>query len=705
MAAVDAMADGFALFDAQDRLVAHNRRFLELFPLLEPLGDLHGLSFFALASVPDGASHEPRGDDAIAERMRRHAAADGEPFDIPLQTGGWVQVRENRTPDGGTICVWSDITRLKAAEAQLLEAIDGVGEGFVLLDTDERILLANDGMRRRFAEAGVEIAVGGTLSERIAEARRRGMFADEVDAAFADTFLTQFRETGEQRVEVPLRDGHWMLASLRRIGTGCAVGIWTDLTAQKRRESELITMREQLRQQSEALAEFARLVALQARSDLLTGLPNRFALEERLNQYLRDGEPRSLWVGMIDIDHFKGVNDAVGHAAADEVLRELSHVLRAQLRSDDMLARVGGDEFALVLSNIEESDALRIARRLNTTVRESPFHVSGRAFTLGLSIGLVRGNGNAKTVSSLIAAADTACYVAKESGRDRVQLYDLGDPKVSNTRQRLSWAERIRLGFELGRFHLHLQAIVDADLQPLGYEALIRLVDENGTYCQPAEFLPAAQRLGLMGRIDSWVCRHVMDLAIHLIERGAGHYVSANIGARSLTDPAFQRSLMDLLDLHPGVESAFRIEVTESEGIEDIAEIARFLSDLRGRGIYVYLDDFGNGYNSFEALKRLPVDGIKIDWSVTRDLLSDPIDKALMMAAISIARSLGLELVAEGVEEEIQLTKLRELGAMMYQGFLFHRPTDAQDLLAKGSLAEDLPTKDLPTEDPLAAHQ
>lgn len=681
VAALDSMADGFALFDAQDRLLIHNRRFVEQFPFLEQLGDLHGFTFYALASVPSGEwSRVEQPEAYVAERMRRHATADGTPFEIDLENGGVVQVRECRTPDGGIISLWSDVTQIKQAEAKLLEAIDGIHEGFLLLDPDERIVLSNTCLRLIFGAVGLELTTGAYLADLLREAQRRGLFAEGTGPV--DDVLERARRSPELRAEIPLRDGNWMLASHRRIANGCTVGVWTDVTSQKRRESELINVREQLRQQTEALADFARLVALQARSDMLTGLPNRFALEERLDQLLRDRDPRNIWVGIIDIDHFKGVNDAVGHAAADELLREVAQFLRGQLRGDDLLVRVGGDEFAMMLTDIDERDALRIARRINTAVHTNPFQIGARSFTLGLSIGLVRANGTPGSVSSLLAAADTACYVAKESGRDRVQLYDLGDPKVNSTRQRMSWAERIQLGLELDRFHMHLQAIVDQNHAVLGYEALIRLVDETGSWCQPAQFLPAAQRLGLMGRIDAWVCRHAIDYAMRLIQRGAHQYVSMNIGAHSLADVAFQRNLMDMLDLHPGVEAALRIEVTETEGVEDLGEIATFLTELRARGVHVYLDDFGNGYNSFESLKRLPVDGIKIDWTVTRDLLRDPIDKALMKAAISIANSLGLELVAEGVEDEVQLAKLRELGATMYQGFLFHRPADAETVLA-----------------------
>ena len=680
LSALQSISEGFALFDADDRLVLHNRRFLDLFPFLGTLGDLHGLTFSALISVPSGewAWAQDR-DSYVAERMRRHVAADGTPFNIPLENGGWVQVRERRTCAGWIVGTWSAIRELKEGEQKLLDALESLGEGFVLLDAQERILLANSCIREMFGAAHTELRPGRTLDEVLGEAAANGFFAqgeETVSALFAE-----LRQDSPRRVEVALRSGGWMLASHRPMGNGCTVGVWTEVTAQKRREAELIAMREQLRLQTEAQAEFAALMARQARQDMLTGLPNRFALEERLGQLLRDSDTHGIWIAFIDLDHFKSINDKVGYAAADELLRGVGQFLRAHVRGDDMVARIGGDEFAILLTGLEEPEVLRIARRLAASAHEHSFWAAGRSFSIGLSIGLARSNASLRAESSLLAAADTACYVAKDAGRNRVQLYDLGDPKVSDTRQRLGWAERIQLALDTDRFNLHLQAIVDTERAVLGYEALIRLVDDDGTAFHPGHFLPAARRLGLMGRIDTWVCRKAVGLAQRLIARGTGQYVSMNIGAQSLADPGFQRSFTDLLDLNPGVERALRIELTETEEIADVGPLSAFLALLRTRGLHIYLDDFGNGYNSFEVLKRLKVDGIKIDWTVTRDILQDPIDEALMKAAISIAQSLGLELVAEGVEKEGQLAKLRELGALHFQGFHFHQPMDAETVL------------------------
>ncbi|MCK0209144.1 EAL domain-containing protein [Starkeya koreensis] len=678
---LDDMRDGLAVFDAQDRLVFHNRRFVELFPFLEPLGDLQGLTFYALASVPSGEWRwvdDP--DKYIKERLRLHALADGVPLLIPLEDGGWVQACECRTSDNWIVSTWTDVSRLREAEARLQGAIDGLGAGLILLDDQGRITRTNSGMRQIFAPSGAALEPGRPFAGILEDARSRGFFADEAGVPLAE--LGAAPAADDAPVEIPLRDGSWVLASHRPLGDGGAVGLWTDLTPQKKREAELVAMREQLRLHTEALADFARLVAQQARNDMLTTLPNRFALEERLDNLLRDGETTQLWVGVIDIDHFSGINDALGHAAADELLRETGRFLRGLLRADDTLARVGADEFAVVLPGLDESEVTSIANRLNSAVQAHVFAIGGARLSVTVSIGLTRAQENLRTPSTLLAAADTACRVAKESGRDRVQLYDLGDPKMCTSRQRVSWAERIRLGLELDRFRLHLQAIVDREGKVCGYEALIRLKDSDGQCHSPGQFLPAARRLGLMCRIDSWVCHQCVAFAMRLLAAGTNQYVSMNLGVQTLANTAFQRKLLDLIAAHPGVQKALRIEITETEDLNDAHQAAAFIVVLRAHGVLVYLDDFGNGYNSFEVLKQLPVDGIKIDWTVTRDLLSDPIDEAQIKAAVSITDALGLELIVEGVEEERQLNRLRELGATLFQGFYFHRPVNAETLLS-----------------------
>lgn len=683
-AALESMSDAFALFDAEDRLVLHNGRFIEFFPFLAALGDLHGRSFRTLVTAPNGeCDRVPDPERYVEERLARHRAADGSPFDIGLETGGWARVRERRTPDGGIVSTWTDISEMKVARQHLLDTIDSIGEGFVLLDKDGCVRLSNARFRDMLSNAGTTPEVGVAFGDLLRQAARAGHFPEAVKDpdAFAARMNQLLTGTGEGRLELALPKGGWVLASHRRMKDGSVVGIWTDVSVQKNREAELVTIRAQLERHTDALSEFARLVARQARSDALTGLPNRFALEERLDQLLHDG-PNGVCVLYIDVDRFKMVNDAVGHAAGDEVLRGIAQTLKRQLRGDDMLARIGGDEFAIILAEVEEEEAMRVAERLAAAVRGRSFVTEGRNFSLGLSIGVARAGANLDSVARLLAAADTACYIAKDTGPGRIQLYDPGDFNVSHAQETLSWAERIQLALEADMFVLHLQAIV-SEAAIVGYEALIRLIDERGAVRTPASFLPAARRLGYMGRIDDWVCQRTIEYAGRLAASGSNRYVSMNFGVRTLTDPAFQRRFLDLLDRLPTACSTLGVEITETDEIEDIEALSTFIETLRGRGVRLFLDDFGSGYNSFDVLKRLRVDGIKIDWAVTHDLLDDPIDEALVKAAVSIADSLGLELVAEGVERQAELERLRALGVTLYQGHYFHKPEDAELALLK----------------------
>ncbi len=268
----------------------------------------------------------------VAERLARHHAADGRPFAICLENGGWVRVRERRTPDGGIVSTWTDISELKATEQHLLDTIDSIGEGFVLLDEDGRVQLCNQRFRDMLGDAATASLTGAAFDELLRQAALAGRFveAGTDPEGFAARMMQQLGGADDTRLEVPLRNGGWVLASHRRMKDGSVVGIWTDVTIQKKREAELVAIRAQLERHTDALSEFARLVARQARSDALTGLPNRFALEERLDQLLHDG-PNGVCVLYIDVDRFKVVNDTVGHAAGDEVLRGIAQNAEAAI--------------------------------------------------------------------------------------------------------------------------------------------------------------------------------------------------------------------------------------------------------------------------------------------------------------------------------------------------------------------------------------
>ncbi len=423
-------------------------------------------------------------------------------------------------------------------------------------------------------------------------------------------------------------------------------------------------------------------LAAQAYRDDLTRLPNRRAFEEHVAERLRATRRSKLcdFLLFVDLDHFKVVNDTCGHAIGDELLHEAALMLRAQIRDSDFAARLGGDEFGIVLHATSELVASSIAERILTALEKYRFVRGGRSFEIGASIGVTSIEACNGDASVVMIEADTACYAAKNLGRGRFHVFRRDDETIADARRSMGWLHRIQRGFEKGGFKLFVQKIIDVFGETCGYEALVRLVEEDGTLCSPDAFLPVAKRFGLMARIDRLILQKVFDLlggGIILAENIASKYVSVNMSPASLADPMFRAWLDEMLLRNPLIARFLWIEITETDEMHWApAEIA-FLAKLRDRGVRLYLDDFGTGYNSFEALKRIGVDGIKIDRSVVRGIASDPIDQALVVAAISIVADLRIDLVAEGVEDQTTMDLLAHHGIKRFQGFLFHRPEEA----------------------------
>jgi diguanylate cyclase (GGDEF)-like protein/PAS domain S-box-containing protein len=431
-----------------------------------------------------------------------------------------------------------------------------------------------------------------------------------------------------------------------------------------------------------ATLNFTEKLAFQARHDALTELPNRRALEEYLGTRLRESAetPPTRFLMFIDLDHFKVINDTCGHTAGDRLLREVANLLRALLRPEDFIARLGGDEFAVVVCDVGEAVTERICEKLLSAVDKFRFTHEGRVFAAGLSIGLVALDDAQREVSDVLAQADMACYAAKNTGRGRLYRYRPDDSRIVQARRTMDWSQRIRRGIEENRFRVYLQQVVDAGGRPEGYESLIRFEDEAGRIISPADFLPAAKRLGLMTSIDRWVCQSVFDLLSNVVLPHG--YISVNLVPSSISDPQFVSWLLTELRRRPTLAGRLRFEITETEQLQVTEAELELFRALRELGFGIFLDDFGSGYNSFELLKRLPVDGIKLDGGVVRDYLTDPVDQALVQAAVSIARNMDLKLVAEGIENQLILDALKAIGIRHFQGYLFHRPDAFERQLA-----------------------
>jgi diguanylate cyclase (GGDEF)-like protein/PAS domain S-box-containing protein len=413
-----------------------------------------------------------------------------------------------------------------------------------------------------------------------------------------------------------------------------------------------------------------------ASHDTLTGLPNRHALERALEQAVaraRRGPTGALL--FLDLDNFKLVNDTLGHAAGDQLLVALSQVLMERLRDGDILARIGGDEFAVLLEHATLGEAREVAERLRDSVDSYSYQMAGRSFTLGVSIGLARILGRHEP-QILLAQADTAMYTAKEGGRNRVAVYRPGESSLQGLSEANQWIPRIRDALRDDGLTLYFQPVFRlSDLSVNHHEALLRMTGPAGEIILPGEFIAAAERFGLMQPIDHWVVRE----AIRQLERYPEARLVVNLSGHSRVDDDLMALIENELRAH-GVEPArLGFEITETAAVQDLARAEFWVRRLKALGCQFALDDFGVGFTSFGYLRSLPVDQIKIDGSFIRNIDQDAGSRDIVLAMHSLARALGKETVAEAVENEATLAVLRGIGVTYVQGYYLGPPQPTLD--------------------------
>jgi diguanylate cyclase (GGDEF)-like protein/PAS domain S-box-containing protein len=431
--------------------------------------------------------------------------------------------------------------------------------------------------------------------------------------------------------------------------------------------------------------QLAGEMAHQASHDALTGLINRREIEARLKQGLATA--RRLGVRhaffFVDLDQFKLINDTCGHIAGDQLLRQLAGVLLLHLRGSDWLGRLGGDEFAVLLERTTLDEATHIAQRVSKALCESIFLWEGRKFNVTCSIGIVEVSGDEQDVTSVLRAADRACYLAKEDGRNCIRIYEESDQAIARRRDEMAWVGGIRKAIDDGRILLYAQRIQSLDGSAgLRYEVLVRLVDGSGKICTPDVFLPAAEHygeaMGLDRVVASMVLKQLAANPRHLRELELCHI---NVSAQSIANPEFRAHVAGLLDLGQVPARKLCFELTETAAIGNLAQARAFIDEMRSRGCKIALDDFGSGLSSFAYLKNLPVDILKIDGVFVRDLIRNDIDPVLVRSMCEVARFLGKITIAEWVESDRVLARLRELGVDQAQGFAIHEPCPLLDLI------------------------
>lgn len=555
------------------------------------------------------------------------------------------------------------LRRIRVSEGVFRAAFHSTAVGMLKMDQMGRILEANE-------------AIASVLGYSIRELCKMRL----IDLLHAEELSTMMRREGgaidwarysrttEQRFM--RRD-----ASLRWIRWNAAI-----VNIGETDESRVFAIVEDVSVERQLASEMAH----RATHDALTGLINRREIESRVAKLLRDAiaEERSAFL-FVDLDQFKLINDNCGHLAGDQLLRQIAGVLSLHLRETDWLGRLGGDEFAVLLKHTALAEALCIAQRISSVLADSAFIWEGRKFNMTCSIGIVEIDPEQHDVISVLRAADRACYLAKEDGRNCIRVYEESGCAITRRREEMAWVENIREAIADSRFVLYAQRIeqINAPAQ-LYYEVLVRLVGEDGCIYSPDFFMPAAERYGEAIAID----RLVFDLLLQTLSENPQHLrelelCHINLSAQSLANPDFLNFVAHRLDRNPVEATKMCFEITETAAISNLAHARNFIDEMRKRGCKIALDDFGNGLSSFAYLRNLPVDIVKIDGVFVRDLAHSDVDRMFVRSMCEIARFLDKVIIAEWVESAEAFHHLKDLHVDRVQGFAIHEPCPLSELM------------------------
>jgi diguanylate cyclase (GGDEF)-like protein len=440
-----------------------------------------------------------------------------------------------------------------------------------------------------------------------------------------------------------------------------------------------------------ALRDLASSLHYQATHDALTDLTNRAEFEALLAGAIAEkvrGEAH-WWLLYFDLDQFKIINDTCGHAAGDQLIQKVSWLVRAQLRPDDVLARLGGDEFGVLLPGRTREAALALADDIRLQIGGLRFQSMERMFAVSASVGMLALDETVPAVNDALSGADQACYLAKDNGRNRVQIYHPDDKQVQVRHGEMRWVERLQTALDEERFTLVAQ-----EIRPLGaraehsrqqpqqrFEMLLRMVTPDGELIAPMAFIPAAERYGLMPRVDRWViARTCRELARLRSGDGPLPTCMVNLSGTSVCDPQLAEYIADCLGQNHLSGSHLGFELTETAAVANLASASQLMTQLRAMGCPIALDDFGSGMSSFSYLRNLPIDYLKIDGAFIRKIGTDPIDFAMVETIHRIGGIMGVHTVAESVENESVLAALALIGVDFVQGFHIGRPMPLEQI-------------------------
>ncbi|HUJ01981.1 MAG TPA: EAL domain-containing protein [Usitatibacter sp.] len=614
--------------------------------------------------VPDARELRRRAQagEVIWVEETRRLRRDGSEVDVSLSMSP-VYGEHNEVI--GTMVTLTDISRRKIAEQALREseeqlrlAMDAAQMGIWYWEVDTDRFLHSEGL---------SVLFGGRAADPISHYRVFQQLLHPEDRELLEATLRHAIRRGvdfqiDYRVVWPDGSTHWLTnrGQIHRGADGRAqrvIGVSMDITDRKLAEQRIAHM---------------------AHHDALTGLPNRVLLRDRIQQAIahahRDGT--QLAVLFLDLDRFKTINDSLGHQLGDRLLQSVASRILVCVREGDTVARVGGDEFVIAIPGLgSAADASAVGSKI-LEVLASAFHLNGSDLHVSGSIGISLYPSDGADAETLMRNADTAMYHAKDSGRGKLQFFTQHMNVAAQ--HRLALENALRRALESREFEVHYQPLFELrDRTITGFEALLRWRTPDGELVSPGQFIAAAEESGLIVPIGDWVLREALAQAKSWQSAGRPVMLSVNVSANQLARPSFVERLRALIaetDLDPGL---LELEVTEGVIVEGAGEAREALDQIAALGVGIAIDDFGTGYSGLAYLKRLPIDTVKIDQSFVRDLTVDPDDAAIVTAIVAMASSLGVDVVAEGVETQAQLEALRRLECHRAQGYLLARPMDA----------------------------
>ena len=664
-ALLDSFPFSIWLKDCNGRFLAANKRLAELngFDSPEELVGQMASEFCEQGYISDCLISDQQviesGQPILIERQSEF---EGQPRWLEIYK---APIFDHQNSVTGTVGFSRDISERKDAEAKMRESaaiIEAASEGIILTELDGTVLMVNPAFTQ----------ITGYHPEDIVGKTPAVLSSGRHDKDFFREMFTALAEKGRWEGEIWNRrkDGgiylHWQTVACIRDGDGVPsryLALFNDVTERRQAEDE---------------------IRFRANYDILTQLPNRALLTDRLQQAMAQSRRNESMLALLflDLDHFKRVNDTLGHGAGDQLLQEVAERLKGVVRESDTVARLGGDEFVLLLPDQTSADASGdIAQKVIQAV-EQPLVIDGQTVQVGASIGITIYPKDGRGVTALFRNADLAMYRAKEAGRHTWRYYE--DGMTEQARQQLDLEMDLRGALKHKEIQVYYQPIVDLDSGDIiGVEALSRWTRQNGEEVSPVVFIPLAEELGIVNELGRQMmeqaCEHLAELQV----RNPSLYMSVNLSTLQIPDGLSLPWLEALVGEYGLKPAQLMLEITEGVLLSDTAGVRSWLEQARSMGFRVALDDFGTGYSSLSYLKRFPVDVLKIDKSFVADLVSDPSDRALVGAIIAMSNSLDLSVIAEGIETGQQLEDLSSLGCSTGQGYLFSHAVEFDRICQK----------------------